>query len=402
MSGTRRKPGRLGPYVDGYRARLLALGYTPSTVRGLLKTLGQLGRWMASQGLGVDQLNASRIEAFLATRRADRHRRVPTVRSFISLLDDLREEGVIGLEDPRPSATEPALDRLLARYREWMTVDRSLADGTVLRYEKLAKRFLGERVSPDGGLDVENLTGADVAAFLLRECGRLAVTSAKGRVAELRSLLRFLYLRGLTELSLATAVPPVAGWHDAGLPVSMVPADIGRLLASCDRSTLAGVRDVAIITLIARLALRSTEVANLALDDLDWRAGEIVVRGKARREDRMPLPCDAGEALVDYLSRRERDGIRRMFLTIRPPRRPIRPALVGDVVQRACRRVGLPAVGAHSLRHALATEMLRQGASLIDISQVLRHRDLATTAVYAKVDLGRLRRVAQPWPGTDR
>src|SRR6266508_3995170 len=111
MSGTRMKPGRLGPYVDGYRARLLALGYTPSTVRGLLKTLGQLGRWMASQGLGADQLNASRIEAFLATRRADGHRRVPTVRSFVCLLDDLREEGVIGLEDPRPSATEPALDR---------------------------------------------------------------------------------------------------------------------------------------------------------------------------------------------------------------------------------------------------------------------------------------------------
>jgi integrase len=150
---------------------------------------------------------------------------------------------------------------------------------------------------------------------------------------------------------------------------------------------------------VVRLGLRSIEVARLGLDDLDWRRGELVVRGKARRQDRLPLPGDVGEALAAYLYLRGRHDSRRVFLTLRAPIRPIRPDLVGDVVQRACRRAGVQHIGAHRLRHALASELLREGASLIEISQVLRHRDLATTAIYAKIDLGRLRQVAQPWPG---
>jgi site-specific recombinase XerD len=162
------------------------------------------------------------------------------------------------------------------------------------------------------------------------------------------------------------------------------------------------VRDFAILMLLARLGLRSIEVARLELDDVDWRVGELVVRGKARRRDQLPLQADVGEALAEYLSRRGPHASRRVFLTLRAPTRPIRADLVGDVVQRACKRTGVQHVGAHRLRHALAGEMLREGASLIDISQVLRHRDLATTAIYAKIDLGRLRQVAQPWPGAAR
>ncbi|MHB8508606.1 MAG: tyrosine-type recombinase/integrase [Candidatus Dormibacteria bacterium] len=283
-----------------------------------------------------------------------------------------------------------------------MIVERALAPATVLRYERTARRLLAGRTSSNGELAVQNLNGADVATFLLHEFGRLTVGSAKGRVAELRSVLRFLHLRGLTTMSLASAVPPVAGWHDTSVPTTIALADTEQLLASCDRSSLAGVRDFAILTLLARLGLRSVEVANLEFEDLDWRAGEIVVRGKVRRQDRMPLPDDVGEAIVAYLSRRDHGVSRRVFLTIRPPRRPILPAIVGEVVERACTRTGLQRVGAHRLRHALATEMLRQGATLRDVSQVLRHRDLATTALYSKVDLGRLRQVSRPWPGVDR
>jgi integrase len=156
------------------------------------------------------------------------------------------------------------------------------------------------------------------------------------------------------------------------------------------------------LMLLARLGLRSIEISRLELDDLDWRSGELGVRGKARRRDHLPLPTDVGEALAVYLSCRGTHESRRVFLTLRAPTRPIRADLVGDVVQRACRRAGVRHVGAHQLRHALAREMLREGASLIDISQVLRHRDLATTAIYAKIDLGRLRQVAQPWPGAAR
>ncbi len=400
MPGTRRKPGRLSPFVDGYRSRLLGLGYTPNSARNVLKEFGQLGRWMASEDIAAAQLSAARIEEFLQARRAAGHERVPGVRSFTPLLDYLTDEGVISGPAPAPPT---AVDELIGRYRQWLVTDRALAPATVLRYEKLARRFLGEQAAPDGAVRVEDLSGADVIAFLLAECARLTVGPAKGRVAELRALLRFLYLQGLTPRFLSAAVPPVAGWRDTTVPAGLAAGDVERLLGSCDRSQPAGVRDFAILMLLARLGLRSAEVSRLELDDLDWRAGEIVVRGKARRQDRLPLLADVGEAVAGYLAASpKRAGTRRLFLTVRAPHRPIRPDLVGDVVKRACWRAGLPQAGAHRLRHGLATEMLRRGATLVEISQVLRHSDLATTAVYAKVDLARLRQVAQPWPVVTR
>jgi len=365
----------------------------------VLKDLGRLGRWMAESGIEAGELNVALVQAFVTSQRAGGQRRVPTSRSFVVLLDYLRETGVV---DAVPETPASPLDELLADYRTWMTATRDLAPLTVLRYERVARRFLAERVGPHDEPVVTDLTGADVAGFLLREFARLSVGSAKGRVAELRSMLRFLHLKGMTANSLAAAVPPVAGWHDTQIPATMNSADIERLLASCDRTSAAGARDFAILMLLARLGLRSVEVANLELDDLDWRAGEVVVRGKTRRQDRLPLPADAGEALAAHLSRRVPERTRRVFLTAVAPRRPIPPAVVGEVVGRACARAGLPVVGAHRLRHALATEMLRKGASIVDISQVLRHRDLGTTAVYAKVDLARLREVAQPWTGAAR
>ncbi|MGZ6588731.1 MAG: site-specific integrase, partial [Solirubrobacteraceae bacterium] len=223
-----------------------------------------------------------------------------------------------------------------------------------------------------------------------------------GKVGELRSLLRFLFVRGFTSLALGDAVPPVASWRDTRIPRAVPPADVERLIASCDRSTLDGARDAAIVLLLARLGLRSIEVARLELSDLDWRAGELLVRGKGGREDRLPLPDDVGTALAEYLTVRGRREFRRVFLTLRAPTRPIRPDLVGDVVRRACERAGVAEFTPHRLRHALASEMLAQGASLQEISQVLRHRHLSTTAIYAKVDLERLRQVALPWPGAER
>ncbi|HZR91350.1 MAG TPA: tyrosine-type recombinase/integrase [Gaiellaceae bacterium] len=386
--------------MEGYRVRLLELGYTPGTVRGMLKVLGQLGRWIDDEGVGLGELDMAAVEAFRAARRAGGDRRVASAGELRQLVLYLREVGVMAPEDA-PQGRTP-LEGLIGQYRQWLVGERGLAAATVHRYETLARRFLGERVTADDEQGVAGLTGAEVSAFLVRECARLSVGSAKGRVAELRSLLRFLHLRGLTALALAEAVPPVAGWRDTGIPRTLARVEVERLLAGCDRSRLDGVRDFAILILLARLGLRSIEVARLELDDLDWRAGELVVRGKARRQDRLPLPSDVGEALAAYLSQRGPHDSRRVFLTLRAPTRPVRADLVGDVVQRACRRAGVGHVGAHRLRHTLASELLREGASLIDVSQVLRHRDLATTAIYAKIDLGRLRQVAQPWPGARR
>jgi site-specific recombinase XerD len=318
---------------------------------------------------------------------------------MVPLLSYLREAGVT----PAAKPPQTPLEGLLGEYRIWLVRERGLAAATVLRYENTARRFLQQQAMPGGELKPAGLTGADVNAFLLRECGRVSAGSAKGRVAELRAVLRFLYLQGLTPLRLGTAVPPVGGWRLATLPPTMTAADVQLLLDSCDRSSDVGVRDFAIMMLVARLGLRSVEVARLELRDVDWRAGELVVRGKARRQDRLPLPADVGEALAAYLARgRVPAGARRLFLTCTAPRGPIRADLIGDVVERACRRACLPRVGPHRLRHALAAELLRRGAGLAAISQVLRHQDLATTALYAKVDLAVLRQVAQPWPGTAR
>lgn len=402
MSGTRRKAGLLGPHVEGYRAWLAQRGYTPWTIRQMLKDLGRVGLWSAAEGLEAADLNEERMAAFLTARRSAGHRRVPGPRAMVPLLGYLREAGVVAAAEP-PVLTP--LGALLGQYRSWMVGERGLAAATVLRYENIARRFLQEQACVDGVFEPAALTGVDVNDFLLRECARVSAGSAKGRVAELRSILRFLYLQGVTPLPLGTAVPPVGGWRLATLPPpTMTAADVARLLDSCDRSSAVGARNFAIMTLIARLGLRSIEIARLELGDVDWRAGELLVRGKGCRHDRLPLPAEVGEALVAYLSAGVRypPGARHLFLTCRAPRGPIRADLVNDVVERACARAGLPRVGPHRLRHALAGELLRRGAGLVAISQVLRHQDLATTALYAKVDLDTLRRVARPWPGASR
>lgn len=400
MSGTRRKPGGMGPYIGGFERRLLELGYTPSTIRNMLKEVGQLGRWMHEHGLDASELDVQSIEEFICDRLARGQRRVPTVRSVLPVLDFLRNEGVLAEVEV---VTPTPVEALIGDYRTWLVHERGLAAPTVLRYENLARRFLQERAAAVGSRFVEDLTGADVIAFLLAETARVSVGAAKGRVAELRSLLRFLYLKGWMPLALAAAVPPVAGWHDTGVPAGVAPPQVQRLLDCCDRTDPAGVRDFAILMLVARLGLRSAEVARLELDDIHWRSGEIVVRGKARRRDLLPLVAEVGEALSVHLSLPRRlTTLRQVFLATKAPTRAIRPDLVSDVCRRACERAGVPRVGAHRLRHALATDMLAKGATLGEVSQVLRHRDLATTAIYAKVDYTSLLRVAQPWPGAGR
>ncbi|MCB0912583.1 MAG: tyrosine-type recombinase/integrase [Propionibacteriaceae bacterium] len=294
-----------------------------------------------------------------------------------------------------------AVDELLNSYRLWLVEERGLAETTIVRYLRTARIFLGRR---DPAAAVGDVDGAEVNRFLLAEVRRCSVGAAKGRVAELRALLRFLFATGRISVQLGAAVPPVAGWRDTGLVPRLSPDAVQGLLDSCDRATPMGVRDHAILVLLARLGLRSIEIARLTLDDVHWRQGELTVRGKGGGVNRMPLPPEAGQALAAYLTTgaRPTSEFRQVFLTCRAPLRPIPAAAVGDIVRHACRVAGLPEVGAHRLRHALATAMVARGVPITAISQVLRHRDLATTALYAKVDLDALRTVAKPWPGTSR
>ena len=396
MAGRRRKPGGMGPFIEGYRAWLAGRGYTRGTVVNMLAMAGSLGRWMDARGLAPGDLDRAALAEFRDALRAAGMRCVPGAHGLDRLLEYLEGLGVLD-GDSLPATP---VEVLAERYRRWLVTERGLAEATVVRYVKLARSFLGQRLT---GLGVDSLSGADVAAFLLAESERLSVGSVKGRVGELRSLLRFLYLQGLTPRPMAAAVPPVAGWRDTGVPKGIPAGDVQRLLDSCDRQDPVGIRDYAILMLVARLGLRSAEVARLELGDINWRAGQITLRGKACRQDGMPLPCDVGEALAAYLwQARPATPLRQVFLAARAPMRAIPPGLVSDVTHRACDRAGLPRIGAHRLRHTLATQLLRRGATIVEVSQVLRHRDLATTAIYAKVDFAVLRTVAQPWPGAAR
>lgn len=396
MIGCTKVPGPLAVLADGFRTELDCLGYTSSSREFKLAEVARLSTWLESRGLGVKDICLARLEQFFADLRV-RSGRAPTLVAMRPLLDWLREQGLIG-DDP-PLVQGP-LDGLMERYRRWMVSDRQLAPRTMTRYEEGARLFLAAQARRDGGpAGVAGLDEQAVTTFLLAEASRgLSAKSLQGRVAELRSLLRFLYLQAIITTPLGEGVPPVPGWKDAGVPRRLAATEVQALLDSCDLTTASGKRDFAILLLLARMGLRAAEVAGLELDDFQWRAGELVVHGKARRCDRMPLPTEVGEAVSSYLlEARPRVVSRAAFLTLVAPPRPMGPTAVGQLVWRQCRIAGLEPVRAHRLRHALASELLARGLKLPEIAQALRQRDLATTAIYAKVDYSALRELAQPW-----
>ena len=229
----------------------------------------------------------------------------------------------------------------------------------------------------------------------------MSVSATQFFVAGLRSFLRFCFIEGQVPVDLSQAALPVTGRRRSSLPRGITKADARALLGGCDRRSVLGRRDYAMIVTLLRLGLRAGEVARLRLDDIDWRAGELVVRGKGAREDRLPLPAEVGQAIACYLQRgRPASDRREVFLQARAPFGPIAAGTVSSTVRRACRRAGVAEVGAHRLRHTVACEMVAAGVPLADIAQVLRHHSLQTTALYGRVDLDRLRALAAPWPGS--
>lgn len=299
------------------------------------------------------------------------------------------------MSNRRMALTSPQA-RLVEEYRDWLATERSLASSTISYYGRAARLFLSEC----DGRDLKSLTVGDVTGFMVRQCPRRGVGTAKNLATGLRSFLGYLYLVGLTDHQLALAVPAPSGPHGGNLPRWLSAAELRALLADGGEATAVGRRDHAIMVILGRLGLRAGEVAALTLDDLDWRAGEIVVRGKGQRIERLPLPVDVGEALVAYL----RDGrpggtCRALFVRAQPPMTRMSASSIGAVVGRCCARAGVPAVGAHRLRHSAATAMLRSGASLEEVGQVLRQRSTQVTALYAKVDFVALSALAAPWPG---
>lgn len=390
--------GPLEPYACGFRRELARQGYTPYSASNQLQLMAHASRWLASRELGVGELMPARVGEFLAARRAEGYTLWLSPKAMAPVLAYLRGLDVVPTPGPVGPAT-PA-EQLMEHYRAYLVQERGLAVRTVCSYLHVARLFFSTR-SPEGELDVERLSAAEVTDFVLAECAARKVGSAKYVVCGLRSLLRFLFVEGHTERQLEAAVPKVAGWRLAGLPKSIGRHDVARLLASCDRRATFGRRDFAVLTVLVRLGLRAGEVAALELSDIDWRAGEVLVRGKGRREERLPLPVDVGDALVGWLRRgRPRCECVNVFTRVRAPHRGLSSGGVSAIVRAACARAGLAEMGAHRLRHTAATEMLRAGAGLAEVGQVLRHSSLLTTAIYAKVDRTALRALALPWPGS--
>lgn len=295
--------GPLERHVVGFAEELLREGYTRSAAEQHVCFIAHLDRWMQAEGVGLDGLNGSAIERYLARRRAAGYREYRSLKAIQPLLGYLAPLGVL----PVPQEVPPGpVEEVLGRYRAWLLVERGVTPGTARGYVDCVRPFVVTRVREDV-VDLVGVSAADVTGFVLGACPGRAVGSAKLIVCALRSLLGWLYVTGQAPVSLVAAVPSVAGWRLSGLPKGLEPGQLRRLLAGCDRRTPTGLRDYAIMLLLARLGLRAGEVARLGLDDIDWRRGEITVVGKGGRAERLPLPADVGAAITGYL-RRGRPG----------------------------------------------------------------------------------------------
>ena len=363
--------GPLGNHIDSFAQILIVQGYKTSTAKQKIKIVADLSCWLDQQGLSVKDLDEITLNEFLLYRgRRGSIFKIepPTLRE---LLKHLREIGVVA--DSVRVDDRSKRSRIESGFVEYLVQERGLKQITIDTYLPIAGRFLSDQFG----------TGLIVCS--------------------LRSFFRFLYQRGETATDLSPAALTVANWRLSELPKFLEPEQVEHLLQSCNQDTLIGQRDYVILLLLARLGLRSGDVVHMTLDDIDWDAGEIIVSGKSDRQERLPLPYDVGEALVRYLSHgRPRCPSRMVFIRIKAPHKGFSSSVaICNIVRRALRRAKLnPAFkGSHLLRHSLATQMLRAGASLAEIGEILRHQRLNTTQIYAKVDLAALRALAQPWPG---
>jgi integrase/recombinase XerD len=387
--------GVLAPYASGFGWELRSCGYTDVSTAEQLRLMAHLSRWMAREGL--DALGCEQIAAYCGARRADGYVARLTPGSLGRLQAFLQAQGVLSAP---PAAGAPASpeEQLLGRYQAHLADERGLVPAVVSQYLKAAALFLAAypgAASGQPGPDV-----AAVSAFCVRELPQRSRAGAADMASALRSFLRFLHVEGLVVAPVAQAVPAVANRKGGGLPRALPSATVAKLLASCDRRTRLGRRDYAMLMLLARLGLRAGEVASMSLDDIGWRAGELIVHGKGGRDDRLPLPCDVGAALAAYLRSRPRVKTRAVFLRAIAPVGAMTSGGVTWAVYNACDRSGVPRAGAHRLRHSLATQMLAAGSSLTEVGQVLRHARVATTAIYAKVDHRALDALVLPWPGS--
>jgi integrase/recombinase XerD len=383
--------GPLAAYVGEVDEQLAALGYAQSTRQAVQAVGAALSRWLQDIGLRLAKLTDAVVEQFhddCVVRGVACPR--PALRRLVTML---RSAGVLGDGGPVQPATKR--DLMVAGYVDFLREERGLSPLSIDAYQCDVHRFL-QRCKRD---DVRGLTTAEVSRAVLRETFDHSPASVRRFGVALRSFLRYCYVVGIVETDLSASALPVSGRRRSLLPNGLTPEQVTRLLRACDRRRDAGRRDYAAMLLMMRLGMRAREVATLTLDDIDWRAGVITIRGKGSRTDRLPLPIDVGEAITAYLRRgRPATPAREVFVRSFPPRVALTRSGVSGLVVAASRRAGIGDVRAHQLRHTAACQMIRSGVPPVQIGEVLRHRSAASTAIYARVDIDQLRVVARPWP----
>lgn len=402
MSGkpsTVRVHGPLREYARGFAADLAERGYAEGSVVHHLYLLGHLSRWLAEHQLDLVQLSEERAACFLRDRRGAGKTNRSSPRALVPLLRYLRGMGAVPVPLPQVAATQ--LDQVIDEFTTHLLRDRGLAAQSITYYRRAAHLFLSTQISSPTSTGIAALTAANVSAFLLERARSHPGAGLANIVTGLRAFLRFLHFRGHVPVPIAAAALGPPGWRRDSLPKGLEPAELATLLASIQRSTPVGRRDYAILLLLARFGLRAGEVAALRLDDVCWRKGEIVIYGKGGRREPLPLPVDVGEGLAEYCGEgRPRSQSRQVFLQGVAPHAPMSRVGITALVYRATLRAGLSRMGPHRLRHTAASTMRRAGVSLDEIGQVLRHRDVQTTALYARDDLEALHAVVVPWPGS--
>ena len=392
--------GPLGSHIDSFAQILVAQGYKTSTAKHKIRIVADFSCWLDQQGFSITDLDEIALKEFLLFRgrRGSIFKIEPP--TLWDLLKHLRKTGVV----PDAVQVDDNSKRRLIEcgFAEYLAKERGLEQITIDTDLQIARQFLSDQFGT-GPIVLNKLHPNDIVRFILGCTETVSSRRAQLIVCSLRSFFRYLYQRGETAIDLSPSALTVANWRLSELPKFLETEQVERLLHSCNQDTLIGHRDYVILLLLARLGLRAGDVVHMTLEDIDWDAGEIIVSGKSDRQQRLPLPHDVGEALVRYLSHgRPRCPSRRVFIRINAPHKGFSSSVaICNIVRRALKRAKLnPAFkGSHLLRHSLATQMLRGGASLAEIGKILRHQRLDTTQIYAKVDLAALSALAQPWPG---
>jgi integrase/recombinase XerD len=393
--------GPLAPYIDTFVNLLHDQGYKRRVIGRQAQSVARFSRWLKANHIALSDLCDQHVEQFLSKLKRRNRVRGGYQHVIGRFIVFLRTAGVITI--PAVLHERTAIHRVLAAYSAHLRHDRGSSRATLVQYLPFAERFLFERFAT-APLDLSSLSAADVLTFIKREAVRLSPARAKCATTALRSFLLYLRYRGDITLDLATAVPSVANWSATSIPRAISAQHVRAVLASCQRDTPVGCRDYAILLLLARLGLRAGEIVSLTLDSIDWQSGSLIVKAsKSGQLSQLPLTADVGEAIADYLQNaRPPSRSRTLFLRALAPVRGLGSSTsVSTIVRAAILRAGVETrhKGTHQFRHALACEMLRQGATLTEIGTVLRHRRTKTTSLYAKVDFAALRPLSLPWPG---